>query len=141
MRGGITADARHKPPTMSGWKPCTMKTPILVTFMVKSLCLAGIIEYFAERSQRNGGLALSTSAEAIPRSVTIAYLYLPTVISVLYSISWTWIDLDIRLLQPWLELSHPGGVAAESSLLLDYPFEFLAFLPFKAWKQRFDTFG
>ena len=120
-----------------GWKPYTMRAPILIAFMVVSLCLVGIIEFFAQRSQKNGALALSTSADKIPRSVTIAYLYLPTIISVLYSIAWTWIDLDIRRIQPWLELSQPGGAVAESSLLLDYPFEFLAFVPFKAWRQRF----
>ncbi|KAH8764916.1 hypothetical protein F5883DRAFT_104271 [Diaporthe sp. PMI_573] len=61
---------------------------------------------------------------------------MPTTIAVLYSLLWTWIDLDVRRMQPWFELSRPHGANAEQSLLLNYHFEFLAFVPIKAWKQR-----
>ncbi len=96
-----------------------------------------VIEYFAQESTRQGGIGLSNSADDMPAAVTFSYLALPTILAVLYALAWTWIDLDIRRIQPWLELSRSGGAGAESSLLLDYPFEFLAFVPFKAWKQRF----
>lgn len=109
---------------------------MLCAVVVISLGLAGVLEYLAQRSQREGGLALSSSEDDIPESVNIAYLYMPTTVAVLYSLLWTWIDLDVRRMQPWFELSRPHGANAEQSLLLNYPFEFLAFIPFKAWKQR-----
>lgn len=113
-----------------------MRAPVLCAVVVISLGLAGVLEFLAQKSQRQGGLALSSSEDDISESVNIAYLYMPTTVAVLYSLLWTWIDLDVRRMQPWLELSRPHGANAEQSLLLNYPFEFLAFVPFKAWKQR-----
>lgn len=113
-----------------------MRAPVLCAVVIISLGLAGVLEFLAQKSQRQGGLALSSSEDNISQSVNIAYLYMPTTIAVLYSLLWTWIDLDVRRMQPWFELSRPHGANAEQSLLLNYPFEFLAFVPFKAWKQR-----
>ncbi|KAI3401029.1 hypothetical protein diail_734 [Diaporthe ilicicola] len=113
-----------------------MRAPVLCAVAVISLCLAGVLEFLAQKSQRQGGLALSSSMDDIPESVNIAYLYMPTTVAVLYSLLWTWIDLDVRRMQPWFELSRSHGARAEQSLLLNYPFEFLAFVPFTAWKQR-----
>lgn len=113
-----------------------MRAPVLCAVVVISLGLAAVLEFLAQKSQRQGGLALSSSEDDISESVNIAYLYMPTTVAVLYSLLWTWIDLDVRRMQPWLELSRSHGANAEQSLLLNYPFEFLAFVPFKAWKQR-----
>ncbi|KUI52674.1 Protein AIG2 [Cytospora mali] len=120
----------------AGWKPYTMRAPVLCAVVLISLGLAGVIEYLAQKSLKQGGLALSPSQDAIPQSVNIAYLYLPTTIAVLYSLLWTWIDLDVRRMQPWFELSRSHGAKGDQSLLLNYPFEFLAFVPITAWKQR-----
>lgn len=120
----------------SGWKPFTMKAPFLGVLVVLSLGLAGVIEYLAQVSARNGGgLALSRSEDDMPRAVTLAYLYLPTTVAVAYSLLWTCVDVDVRRLQPWLELSRPGGARGDRSLLLDYPFEFLPLLPVSAGKR------
>ncbi|KAL2291521.1 hypothetical protein FJTKL_12907 [Diaporthe vaccinii] len=115
-----------------GWKPHTIRAPVLCAVVVISLGLAGVLEFLAQKSQRQGGLALSSSEDDISESVNIAYLYMATTVAVLYSLLWTWIDLDVRRMQPWFELSRPHGANAEQSLLLNYPFEFLAFVPFKA---------
>ncbi|KUI71238.1 Protein AIG2 [Cytospora mali] len=120
----------------AGWKPYTMRAPVLCAVVLISLGLAGVTEYLAQKSLKQGGLALSPSQDAIPQSVNIAYLYLPTTVAVLYSLLWTWIDLDVRRMQPWFELSRSHGANGDQSLLLNYPFEFLAFVPITAWKQR-----
>lgn len=121
--------------SVPGWMPFTMKAPFLCAMIILSLALAGVIEFLAQTSQRDGGLALSQSEDDIPNSVNIAYLYVPTTIAVLYSLLWTCIDVDVRRMQPWLELSRPNGATGEQSLLLDYPFEFLPFIPITAWKR------
>ncbi|KAK3327713.1 hypothetical protein B0T19DRAFT_171893 [Cercophora scortea] len=113
-----------------------MRAPVLVFVIVSTLAIGAIIEFLAQRSSRNGGLALSATVDEIPALVSFAYLYVPTIIAVVYSLIWTWVDLDIRRMQPWLELSRPEGAIADSSLLLDYPFEFLAFIPFSAWRRK-----
>jgi len=109
---------------------------MLLLFAFISLLIAAFIEILAQKSQSQGALVLSPSIDAIPPFATFAYLFLPTVIAVLYSLVWSWVDLDVRRMQPWLELSRKDGVSVENSLFLDYPFEFLAFVPFKAAKRR-----
>ncbi|KAH8908325.1 hypothetical protein BR93DRAFT_976515 [Coniochaeta sp. PMI_546] len=119
----------------TGWKPFSLRAPVLCSFIIVSLALIALVEYLAQQSLKQGGLSLSTNTDR-STSVLIYSQYAPTVIAVLYSLVWTWIDLDIRRIQPWIELSRPEGAQAESTLLLDYPFEFLAFIPLKAWKRK-----
>ncbi|KAK3378246.1 hypothetical protein B0H63DRAFT_418148 [Podospora didyma] len=123
-------------PKTVGWKPHTMRAPVLVAVIVLTLALAAAVEVISQKSQRQGGLSLSNSIDEIPLASKFAYLYATTIIAVVYSIVWTWVDLDIRRMQPWLELSRPGGAVADSSILLDYPFTFLAFIPFSAGRRR-----
>jgi hypothetical protein len=122
-----------------GWKPQSMQFTVLMPYVLISLALAVAIEVLAQKSSTQGGLALSKSLTDIPSLVTFSYLALPTILAVFYSLAWTWIDLDVRRIQPWLELSRAHGSLASKSLFLDYPFEFLALVPFKAWKQRYLT--
>ncbi|KAK0728190.1 hypothetical protein B0T26DRAFT_748447 [Lasiosphaeria miniovina] len=119
----------------TGWKLLTMRVPVLAS-VITTLALAGAVEFLSQKSAKQGGLSLSNSADDIPFAVTFSYLYGITIVAVLYSLLWTWVDLDIRRLQPWLELSRTGGADADSSLLLDYPFTFLAFIPFSAGRRR-----
>ena len=120
-----------------GWKPVAMRAPALTFLLVTTIALAVVVEFLAQKSSKQGGLALSTSEHDIPQSALFGHLYGTTIVAVTYSLLWTWIDLDIRRLQPWLELSRPDGCTAEDSLLLDYPFQFLAFIPFSAAKRRY----
>ncbi|KAH8177244.1 hypothetical protein LIA77_02326 [Sarocladium implicatum] len=119
-----------------GWKPLSMSTPILSALIILTLLLAATIEILAQRSASQGGLALSSSLDEIPRYAMWSYLYAPTVVAVLYSLIWSWVDLDVKRMQPWFELSKEGGATAEGSLFLDYPFDFVAVAPWKAFKRR-----
>lgn len=114
-----------------------MRAPVLALVILATLALAGVIEFLAQKSLRKGGLGLSDTPGGISSSVRFGYLYAPTVVAVCYSLIWTWIDLDVRRMQPWLELSRPDGATAKNSLLLDYPFSFLAIVPFRAWKNKY----
>jgi Protein of unknown function (DUF3433) len=119
-----------------GWKPVSMRAPTLISFAIASLVIAVLIEILAQRSQAAGALALSPTLDAIPPPVVFSYLFLPTIIAVIYSLCWSWIDLDVKRMQPWMELSRPDGATARNSLFLEYPFEFLAFVPFQAARRR-----
>ena len=112
------------------------RPPVLIFVIVLTLVLAGVVEFLAQLSQRQGGLALSRDPDEISAAVSFGFRYAPTVVAVLYSLIWAWIDSDVRRMQPWFELSRPDGAAAETSLLLNYPSEFLAFIPFRAFKRR-----
>ncbi|EGR49633.1 uncharacterized protein TRIREDRAFT_77254 [Trichoderma reesei QM6a] len=119
-----------------GWKPSTMKAPVLISFVISSVIIIVLLEVLAQRSQKFGGLSLVDDADDIPSAVNLTYLYLPTIIAVLYSLVWNWIDLDIKRMQPWTEVSKPDGATGRKSVFLDYPVDFVAFVPFKAAKQR-----
>ncbi|UNI18791.1 hypothetical protein JDV02_005041 [Purpureocillium takamizusanense] len=119
-----------------GWKPFSMTTPVLLSLALLSLLVAAGIETLAQRSAARGGLALAPTQDDIPAAAMFAYQYVPNVAAAVYSLVWNWVDLDVKRMQPWFELSRPDGARGEDSLLLDYPVEFLAFVPLKAAKKR-----
>lgn len=116
-----------------------MKAPVLLSFAISSIVIIALLEVLAQRSQKSGGLSLVDDADEIPAAVNLTYLYLPTIIAVLYSLVWNWIDLDIKRMQPWTEVSKVDGATGRQSIFLDYPVDFVAFVPFKAAKQRYYT--
>lgn len=119
-----------------GWKPLSLSTPILLAVITLTLLLAAAVETLAQRSQTQGGLALSPSVDDFTAFVKLSYLYVPNIIAVLYSMVWSWIDLDVKRMQPWFELSKPSGATAKDSVFLDYPYDFVAFVPYRAVKKR-----
>ncbi|KAG5774536.1 hypothetical protein H9Q72_000025 [Fusarium xylarioides] len=119
-----------------GWKPLSLSTPILLAVIALTILLAVAVETLAQRSATQGGLALSPTLEDIPGYAKFSYLYFPTIIAVLYSLIWSWIDLDVKRMQPWFELSKDTGATGEGSLFLDYQYEFVALVPFKAAKSK-----
>ena len=58
-------------------------------------------------------------------------------VTVLYGIGWAAVDLDVKRLEPYFQLSKPGGASASDSILLHYPFDFLPLVPLTAAKRKF----
>jgi hypothetical protein len=83
----------------------------------------------------NGPLVFAPTIDDIPASSSFAYLFFPTVVAVIYGMVWSWVDLDVKRLEPYFQLSKAGGAAAEESILLSYPFDFLALVPIKAGRR------
>lgn len=104
-----------------------------------SLLLAAILEILAQESLRAGGLAMTSSPDDFSVYVTFGYLFLPTIIAVIYSLFWSWVDLDAKRMQPWFEMSREGGAVAKQSVLLAYPYDFVGTVPFTALKRRYAT--
>ncbi|KAH7163537.1 hypothetical protein B0J13DRAFT_538772 [Dactylonectria estremocensis] len=119
-----------------GWKPLLLSTPVLLGVTALSLTLFAAVETLAQLSQARGGLALSPSQDDISKSAMISYLYGPMIIAVVFSMLWNWIDLDVKRIQPWMELSRPTGATAEDSVLLDYPSDFIALAPIRAARRK-----
>ena len=113
-----------------------MRKRVLIPIALFTAVLAAVIEVLAQKSNREGGLSLARTADEIPNIAEFKYEFLPTIIAVILSIAWTWVDLDVKRIQPWLELSREGGTKAHELLLLDYPYDFIAVVPFKAAKRR-----
>ncbi|KAK4082836.1 uncharacterized protein Triagg1_1726 [Trichoderma aggressivum f. europaeum] len=127
---------RRRDGSQKGWKPLSMTAPILTLLTILTLLIGCAIEALAQLSRSRGGLALSRTQDEIPQYAMISYLYAPNIIAVLYSLVWSWVDLDVKRMQPWFELSKLEGATAENSMFLDYPYDFIATVPIKAARRR-----
>lgn len=116
-----------------------MRTPFLALTILSSLAIIVVLQWLLYQSQSNGGIIFATDVNELPLSQSFGFLYAPTIIAVCYSFTWSWIDLDVKRLEPYHELSNPQGAVAEKSLLLHYPFDFIASVPLKAVKNRYDA--
>ncbi|KAH9209381.1 hypothetical protein DL95DRAFT_477433, partial [Leptodontidium sp. 2 PMI_412] len=103
-----------------GWKPATLQAPVLGGFIVISLSIIIVLEilsHISARSSNGGGLAFAADVDDL-------------------SYGATWVDLDVKRLEPWFQLSRENGALAEDSLLLQYPFDFLPFIPVTACRRK-----
>jgi len=132
----LEKDGRTKAKLTRSWKPVTLRTPFLVAIVAITCSLIAGIEWLLLKSKRDHGILLAPDINDLPLRRSFCYLYLPTIISVLYGFLWTWIDLDVKRIEPYFQLSKPGGAVAEDSVLLHYPFDFIATVPFKAFKRK-----
>ena len=118
------------------WKPVTLQAPLLLSLVFASLCVIGLLEHLSRQSQKNRALVFVRLDGGFPGGLLFAYLYLPTIVAVCYGVLWGWVDLDTKRLEPFFQLSKPGGVRAEDSILLHYPFDFLPLAPIRAARRK-----
>lgn len=109
---------------------------MLILFATISLILIAIIEFLAQWSESKGGLAISASLDDFPTYVNFSYQFLPTIVAVIYSLFWSWVDLDAKRMQPWFELSKDSGVTAKNSIFLSYPYDFVGSVPITALRRQ-----
>ena len=101
-----------------------------------TVILIATLEYLSQKSARAGGIVLANIHGGFSALQSFSLLYLPTILSVCFSIAWSWIDLDAKRLEPFFQLSKAEGALAEQSILLQYPIEYLPLIPIKAARSR-----
>jgi hypothetical protein len=74
----------------------------------------------------------TTDAPRITRNQYFLVSFFPLIISAFYIIPWRILDSTIREMEPFYQLSQPGGATAENSLCLDYGTSFILVTPIKA---------
>ncbi|KAK6339291.1 hypothetical protein TWF718_008712 [Orbilia javanica] len=119
---------------LPSWRPFTLRLPYLIFLIFLTLFFLISIELILRKSQRDGYLTLAQGDGLNGWQIFVSQ-YMGTVASVIFAILLSLSDLDAKRLEPWFELSKPNGVTAKNSILLCYPFDFLAFVPFKAAKR------
>lgn len=119
------------------WRPLSLRTPFLSLVIAVTVALIIALEILLELNARHSGVLFAPDINNLAIGHTFAYLYLPTLVAVLYSLLWNWIDLDIRRLEPYHQMSKENGALAKDSLLLHYPFDFVAAVPLKSFKRRY----
>jgi hypothetical protein len=118
------------------WKPISLRLPFLTYVLLVTSALIVVLQWLLYTSQTIGGVIFAPSINDLPLSKTFGYLYAPTIIAVVYGLLWSWIDLDIKRMEPYYQLCSSGGALAENSLLLQYPFDFVALVPFQAARRK-----
>jgi hypothetical protein len=74
----------------------------------------------------------STFAPEITLKQYVLVSFVPLILATFYIIPWKILDNTIREMEPFYQLSQPGGATAENSLCLDYATSFLFTTPFKS---------
>lgn len=118
------------------WKPPALRTPVLIFTVLLSWGLIAVLQYHLHISQRDNGIIFATRISDLPLRDIFLYLYFPTILAVIFSIYWSWIDLETKRLEPYYQLSKENGALGKDSLLLSYPYQFILFVPFKAVRRR-----
>ncbi|KAL8727662.1 MAG: hypothetical protein Q9166_005898 [cf. Caloplaca sp. 2 TL-2023] len=118
------------------WKPATLQAPLLLATAAFSIAPLAILLYLSWRSRRDGGLAFAPLDDKFSTLTVFAYSYLPILLAVIFGTFWSWVDLDTKRLEPYFQLSKPEGASSADSILLQYPFDFIALAPIKALKRR-----
>lgn len=119
------------------WKPTALQPPILVVTVLLSWALIAVLQYELVQSQRDNGIIFAPRINDLPLSRTFIYLYFPTILAVIFSIYWSWIDLQTKRMEPYYQLSKENGALGKDSLLLHYPFSFIPLVPVKAFRDRY----
>lgn len=135
---GYKVAAKKPPDIKKPWKPITLRFPFLALLFLVTLAIIAALEYlhYVSREYDASGVYFGTSIDYISATATFLYLYLPTLIAVLYAMI-TWVDLDVRRLEPWFRISRPDGPSAKESILLHYPFDFGPYVPLKSARRKY----
>jgi hypothetical protein len=120
---------------LAHWTPPALHPFTLSLAVFAPLALLVILQLLLNRSQRDNGLIFAPDINALPLSRTFLYQYFPTIIAVIFSMFWSWIDLEVKRLEPYYRLSRPEGALGKDSLLLCYPFSFMPFVPIRAFRD------
>ena len=118
------------------WKPLTLRTPTIIASLLITVALIALIEYINKISIEEKALFFADKAGDFPVGVLFCYRYLPQMIVVVLGVGWATVDLDVKRLEPYFQLSRPGGATAGNSIFLHYPFDFIAFAPINAARKR-----
>jgi hypothetical protein len=125
-------------PATKPWKPLTHRAHFLIPTILASGALVAVLQIYLERSNRDTGILFASRISDLPLDQRFPYLHLPTIVSLVLSFACAWLDLDVKRLQSFIESSKERGARGSDSLLLHYPFDFVAFVPLTAAKRRYD---
>ena len=114
----------HSSAIQRRWIPWFLKDTFVVAWIAIAivLAIAFVVVSFVNGAVKRGFLPqLPTPASTGGFSpANFLYSFLPSLIGMISFLLWQPIDLYFRALQPFSNLSQPGGASAENSLLLEY---------------------
>ncbi|KAI0970526.1 hypothetical protein F4678DRAFT_462227 [Xylaria arbuscula] len=111
------------------WRPFYLRRSVLFGFILVFILIIVTIEVLLSLSNRNQGLATSTSAQHY------LWTYGPTAFLTGVAALWARTEYQSKLIAPWLRLSQ-NPAPASRTLLLDYLSQFSFFAIFTSLKNR-----
>jgi hypothetical protein len=119
-----------------GWYPPALRWWSLALAVLFCWASIAALQYYLYQSQLHSGIIFAAKINDLPLRRSFWYLYLPTIIAVVFSVFVLWIDHDAKRYEPYRQLSQAGGALATNSILLRYPFDFAPIVPIMAAKRR-----
>lgn len=89
-----------------------------------------VLEVLVRRYANGSSFSGSNSA------AYFAWQYLAIMYAVGMGLAWEVVDISVRRMEPYYQMSRPNGALARDSLLLDYMTAFQYFVPFYSAKRR-----
>ena len=119
------------------WKPLTLRASTIIASLLITVALIAIIEYINKISIEEKALFFADETGDFPVGIVFCYRYLPQMIVVALGVGWAAVDLDVKRLEPYFQLSKPEGATASNSIFLHYPFDFIALVPINAARKGY----
>ena len=113
-----------------------MRTPVLASILASSTGVAIVIVILYFRNAKYGAIYSLQGINLTSELATFIFQNLPTLLALVYAACWSWIDLDVKRLEPWFQLSSRNGSKPKRSLLLQYPLDSPLKIPVKAFKYQ-----
>lgn len=118
-----------------GWRPLALRPPYLASLACLMMTMLLILESLRQISSRQGGLVFFDDTDDVSALQSFAYNYIPIIIALILLIFWTVADFDVLRLEPYFQLSMPGGAPA-TVLFINYNFGQTILTPINAARRR-----
>lgn len=94
-----------------------------------------VLEGLRQYSDRQGGLVFFSDTDDVSALQSFAYNYVPIIIALVLLVFWSITDFDVLRLEPYFQLSMPGGAPA-TVLFINYNFGQTILTPINAARRR-----
>lgn len=89
------------------WKPTSLKQYSLAGTLLWALVLLGCTSFLHFKDYRNGAVLFADAGKPLSNEQNFLVRYLPIILVVFYGMLISVVDLDIKRLEPWYQLSEP----------------------------------
>lgn len=117
------------------WRRFILQGLTLMTSLLTGVAIIAFIEYINKISTEEEALFFAERTEDFPMGVVFCYRYLPQMVVVGLGVGRAAVDLDVKRLGPYFQLSKPEGATSGNLIFLHYSFHFIAFVPVNAARR------
>jgi len=119
------------------WKPTSLKSYFLAGTLLYALTLLCFTSFLHFRDYKYGAVLFADTGEALSNEQDFLVRYLPIMLMVLYGMLISVVDLDIKRLEPWYQLSQPiSAIRGLPPLLCRYDTDFVLTVARRALQHR-----